>query len=67
MFLFGLLLMVLVAEVQIKSTDSTQGIHTASLILSIFDVFPKLSKHLVMNMHVVCSRERKGYIAEGSF
>lgn len=52
--------MVCVAEVQIKSTESTWGIHIASLISSpTSEVFAKVLKHFVMNMCVVPKGERK--------
>lgn len=55
-----LLLMDLIAEVQIKSTDSTWEAHIAFLISSpIFEVFAKFYKHFVMNMHVVCWRKKE--------
>lgn len=54
--------MFFIAEVQIKSTESAWGIHTASLISSpISEVFAKVLKHFVMNVRMVPEgRERKG-------
>lgn len=56
--------MFFIAEVQIKSTESAWGIHTASLISSpISEVFAKVLKHFVMNVHMVPEgggREREG-------
>lgn len=46
--------MFFIAEVQIKSTESAWGIHTASLISSpISEVFAKVLKHFVMNVRMV--------------
>lgn len=56
--------MFFIAEVQIKSTESAWGIHTASLISSpISEVFAKVLKHFVMNVRMVPEgggREREG-------
>lgn len=46
--------MLCVAEVQIKSTESTKGIHTASFSSSpTSEVFAKVLKHFVMNVCMV--------------
>lgn len=51
--------MLCVAEVQIKSTESTKGIHTASFFSSpTSKVFAKVLKHFVMNVCMVPKRER---------
>lgn len=51
--------MLCVAEVQIKSTESTKGIHTASFSSSpTSEVFAKVLKHFVMNVCMVPKRER---------
>jgi len=50
--------MLCVAEVQIKSTESTKGIHTASFSSSpTSEVFAKVLKHFVMNVCMVPKRE----------
>lgn len=52
--------MVFIAEVQIKSTESTWGIHTASLISSpISEVFAKVLKHFVMNVRMVPKKRER--------
>lgn len=52
--------MLCVAEVQIKSTESTKGIHTASFSSSpTSEVFAKVLKHFVMNVCMVPKRERQ--------
>lgn len=51
--------MLCVAEVQIKSTESTKGIHTASFSSSpTSEVFTKVLKHFVMNVCMVPKREK---------
>lgn len=52
--------MLCVAEVQIKSTESTKGIHTASFSSSpTSEVFAKVLKHFVMNVCMVPKKERQ--------
>lgn len=52
--------MLCVAEVQIKSTESTKGIRTASFSSSpTSEVFAKVLKHFVMNVCMVPKKERQ--------